>query len=386
MELPKNITQVGEADRLCKIYIEDYVMSYLKQINRFAEDKDMAIALYGRTAREQEITYHFMYGAAKLDYIQREVRHLSQAQNQEIEKMRKKYFPESEFLGYVLLNGEMLEGVHVSSVNGCHYVKGYACFYEKNDSMLAYMLDNRLEEAKPEMVSNQKYEQEKLHREERRNEYIEQENERISMRGKNAREAAKGMNGMRFATASMFVLLCLISVVTFQTEGLLEGTVSKAKRLLGNRWGEENVQQETMDVMSDDVIGTLVAEEQLTEAIWQENQKTLIKEESTPLPTTIPTPEPTPDPTPEPTPEPTLAPTPVPVTKTENESSIAAMTQETSAQSQEAVKSYVIRPGDTLIGISTQYYGTDDYVEMICNLNKITNPDNVQIGQKILLP
>ena len=44
MELPKNITQIGEADKSCKIYVEDYVMSYMKQMNRFAEDKEMAVA------------------------------------------------------------------------------------------------------------------------------------------------------------------------------------------------------------------------------------------------------------------------------------------------------------------------------------------------------
>ena len=36
MELPKNITQVGETDRNCKIYVEDYVVSYMRQMNKFA--------------------------------------------------------------------------------------------------------------------------------------------------------------------------------------------------------------------------------------------------------------------------------------------------------------------------------------------------------------
>ena len=92
MELPKNVTQIGETDKSCKIYMEDYVMSYMKQMNRFAEDKEIAIALYGRKSTEQSLTYCFIYGACKLDFLQRNVRHLSQAQNQEIERLRKKYF------------------------------------------------------------------------------------------------------------------------------------------------------------------------------------------------------------------------------------------------------------------------------------------------------
>lgn len=42
MELPKNITQIGEADKHCRIYVEDYVVSYIKQMNGMAQNKDIA--------------------------------------------------------------------------------------------------------------------------------------------------------------------------------------------------------------------------------------------------------------------------------------------------------------------------------------------------------
>ena len=89
MELPKNITQIGESDPKCKIYVEDYVISYIKQLNLPAQDKDMAVALYGTRKEEKDISYIFLYGACKLDFLQRESRHLSQAQQQEI------YLPEA---------------------------------------------------------------------------------------------------------------------------------------------------------------------------------------------------------------------------------------------------------------------------------------------------
>ena len=34
MELPKNVTQVGNLNKMTKVYIEDYVISYLKQMNQ----------------------------------------------------------------------------------------------------------------------------------------------------------------------------------------------------------------------------------------------------------------------------------------------------------------------------------------------------------------
>ena len=386
MELPKNITQIGEADKSCKIYVEDYVMSYMKQMNRFAEDKEMAVALYGRRSAEQTISYIFVYGACKLTFLQREVRHLSQAHQQEIERLRCKYFRECEFVGYLLLNGEMIEGIHIYEQGCCRYVKGYACFYEKNDSMLSYMLDNRAEEAQPEVVELGKYEQVKQRQEERRNQMTEKtvipEAESLppmtEKKERTVSDVESRMRGMRFAAASMFVLLCMVCVVTLQTEGLGQDVMRKIKNLTGGGVNKESVEGDDISVMSGDVVNTLVAEEQLTEAIRRENQESMpeptpkIVPAPTPEPTPISTPEPTPIPTPEPTPVPTLIPTSIPT--------------EIPVQSEQVGKVYTICTGDTLIGISTSLYGSEAYVKVICELNGISDPDNIQIGQKILLP
>lgn len=404
MELPKNITQIGEADKSCKIYVEDYVMSYMKQMNRFAEDKEMAIALYGKRTSEQSLTYLFVYGACKLNFLQREVRHLSQAQHQEIERLRRKYFAECEFVGYLLLNGEMIEGIHIWEQGACRYIKGYACFYEKNDSMLAYMLDNRGEEAQPEYVAMEKYEQVMARCEERKNDFLqekerEEKTEKTINDDRSVADVEKSMRGMRFAAASMLVLLCMVGIVTLQTEGLGQEMADKMQRLVGKVSGYKKKQEQV--IMSDEVVNTLVAQDQLAEAILQENKQAMDGQlratnndnvlvaareaepesslMSTPEPiveaTPAPTPEPTPVPTPVPTPEPTPVPTPEPV-----------QTPIVEVQSDNVKNTYTIRVGDTLIGISNKIYGSENYVDEICSLNNISNPDNIKIGQKILLP
>ncbi len=389
MELPKNITQIGETDKSCKIYMEDYVVSYMKQMNRFAEEKAVALALYGRRSTEQGISYNFIYGAAKLNFLQRDVKHLSQAQNQEIEKLHRKYFPECEFVGYIILNGEMIEGMYLQEAAGCRYVKGYACFYEKNDCMLGYMLDNRVEETKPEEVPLDKYEDARKRQEERKQQYVEDEGKTKPVRSSS--EMEKRMKNMRFAAASMFVLLCLVSIVTLQTEGVNGETGSKIKDLF-SRVTQKETQDTDIEAMSGDVVNTLVAEEQLAEAIRKENEQqvpdfnTAAPPPENAIPTTPPevvvtqTPEeivtPTPTeipaitPTEAPTPEPTQEPTPEPVAE----------------QVQSTYDTYTIREGDTLLGISLKQYGNGNYVNSICKLNNISNPDNIQIGQKILLP
>ena len=217
MQLPKNVTQIGETNPHCKIYVEDYVISYMKQLNQYAGDKRMAVALYGIRKEEDGITYLFFYGAGRLNFLQKECRHLSQAVLQESEKLRKRYFSDYVFLGYRLLDGEMVEGFHVCEQGVCRYIEGYAQFYEKNDSMLAYMVDQRQEEAKPEEFDQEKYNTVKKRQEERR--ALSEE------RGWNGGKSSALWNGhakepdtesgaarlrrMKYSVAAIFALLCV---------------------------------------------------------------------------------------------------------------------------------------------------------------------------------
>ena len=75
-----------------------------------------------------------------------------------------------------------------------------------------------------------------------------------------------------------------------------------------------------------------------------------------------PLPQPIPEVTAQPTPLPTPEPTPIPVVE------------------------YVICPGDTLISICKSHYGDEGFVRKVCEANDIANPDNICIGQKIVLP
>lgn len=378
MELPKNVTQIGEVDRACKVYVEDYVMSYMKQMNRFAEDKEMAIALYGKRSVEQAVSYLFIYGACKLDFLQKEVRHLSQAHHQEIERLRRRYFDGCEFVGYILLNGEMIEGIHIYEQGVCRYVKGYACFYEKNDNMLAYMLDNRREDPRPECVDIDKFDKLKTYQEEKEEWNSQSSEKRMSQRTESShKEIERRTQGMRFAAAGMLVLLCMVSIVTIQTQGPDGKVLTKLREVMG---GDKAVtgEEESLTVMSGDVMNTLVAEEQLAEAIRRENKTDAFESVQIEATSFVPTAPPTPIPTPIPTPVATPVPTPV--------STVAPTSVPVPVQSESVAQTYIISAGDNLINISKRLYGSESYVKQICEINHITDPDNIQIGQKILLP
>ncbi len=425
MELPKNITQIGEADRTCKIYVEDYVVSYMKQLSRQTQDKGPVIALYGKYTKEQALSYFFIYGACQILSISKEVRHLSQAQNQEVERLRQRYFPEYDFLGYHIFDGEMAEGMHILEQDTCRYIKGYACFYEKNDSMLAYMVDNKTQVHEPEQYGQEKYDRARARQEERRSQYeqkgqqsrsgMEAQTRRRTRAEKNPQEAspAASLKMMRMSAAAVFAVLCLIGVAAVTREDG-EGTIGEQIKQFwtglsdGQSEPGDAVQADGAAITGTEVYnsGTLMAEGSLTDAILQENQQatavsgqavtgqSLQTEESEqPLPsqeTTASQPQ-------EGSQEPDTQETQeaLPQESEEVEPSGAAgqeipvqgpATSEIEAQQQAQPVSYVIQQGDTLIGISTRQYGNDSYVQAICELNGITNADNIQIGQKILLP
>ncbi|MCH5344008.1 MAG: LysM peptidoglycan-binding domain-containing protein [Acetatifactor sp.] len=410
MELPKNVTQIGESDRTCKVYVEDYVVSYLKQLNQVARNKDIAVALYGIRKEEGEVSYLFLYGAAKLNFLQREVRHLSQAQLQEIEQNRQRFFSEYEFQGYRLLNGEMIEGFHICERGICRYIAGYAQFYEKNDSMLNFMLEARSEEVQPEVVNQEKYENVKRRQEARKaqaeegrsvprkaevsqeagtSQGVEVPEEGLSVAERSALSQAwkkeqpkgTGLRRMKVAAVAIFLLLCLVGLTSMNGGLNLEDIQVMAKQTLNGlteqrlpNEGDQAVPAMGTPTNSD----TLVTEDKLTEAVRQENkQKEQMGQETTPPDETSHVAgeaqineEKTPETIPEETTE----------QPTEPSGEVAT---EVGGQ---AMVSYVIERGDTLTSICMRNYGSDARVQEICRINSIADPDDIKVGQKILLP
>lgn len=400
MELPKNITQIGEVGRDCKIYVEDYVVSYMKQLNRSAQDKSIAVALYGKRKEENGIVYYFIYGASKLDFLQREVRHLSQAQRQEMEQYRKRYFSELGLVGYRLLDGDMIEGFHICEQDICRYISGYAQFYEKNDAMLAYMLDVR-ETVKPEKVDQEKYDEVKKRQDDRRAAEAAKEahvkdgvtktregNNRGVRTGReqtrrrtDIRNLGTGVNlqKMRLTAVGVFALLCLLGIATFQDDEIKNSANDKNAGVAVN----------SGSVQTD----KLVMEDKLEQALLKENQS---MQENQTLQESQPIKESQSSQDSQAVQESKTQPDSAPDDKdkdtapTKESAEAAEIKTQTEKTQDEPVSSgavaYVIQSGDTLIAISKRQYGTDIRVADICNLNKINDPDDIKEGQVIMLP
>ena len=397
MDLPKNITQIGEADEACKIYVEDYVVSFLKQLNPLAKDKTMAAALYGKRKTEDNVTYLFVYGAGKLDFIQKETRHLSQAQKQEIERIRQQYFGEYEFLGYRILDGGMVDGFHVSEQDVCRYVVGYAQFYEKNEAMLSYMLESRQVEAPPENIDSEKYDAARSRQEKRREKYAHHAEE-------NGEEEPKAVQrkGFRVAAAAVLVLLCALGLA-MNSSILKENGLSWER--IKEQWREKKLlevaasegqavpseplmdpKKETEESQSEE--GILVATTGKAEvaALGSDNAdqgKVLESSRAGAEKETMQGKEEKETQAEETVKQEDAALNETKVT--EKEGSVTEPEKASEEQKKEPVE-YIVKKGDTLTGISLRNYGSEKYVNKICQLNSIQNPDEIQEGQKILLP
>ena len=404
MELPKNITQIGEMNHSCRIYVEDYVISYIKQVNVHARDKTMAVAVYGSRKEEAGVTYLFFYGACRLNFLTRESRHLSQAVQQEVEELRQKFFMQYEFLGYCMLNGEMVEGFQVCQQGVCRYISGYAQFYEKNDSMLAFMLESRKEEVKPEEVNQEKYDEVKRRQEDRRLQSKEQSEAKIFHlrdRQPDSSKGAKNLRTMKYAAAAVFLLLCVAGMTSLSGENRLEDIQVAARQIF------ENVNTKQLpDVEEEENRSKLVVTDELKDEMYKEGMAGSSGSDVQAAASngvTVPTGEPgtsfeeagereddsdgaaeppgnaTPEPdqesvvTPEPSSESIATPAPEPVVEP---------TQEPAAEP----VSYIVQKNDTLIGICIKIYGSADKVKEVCDFNNIPDADNIKVGQKIFLP
>lgn len=380
MELPKNITQIGEPDLRCKVYIEDYVISYLKQVNRQTAGKSCAVALYGNCIQEGDLTYFFAYGGCKTESVTGPLRHLSQAQKQEIEKKRAGYFPAHQFIGYYLADGNPIEGFYLSEQDNCRYIKGYACFYEKNEAMLSYMLEHQETQPIPESYDREKFTR---IRDKHKNEKEKPEEEATEPDRKHGGRLGIAVAVMALAAGFLYAGL----------PGRGPVSMDKIKQV----WNDvvtpekEPVGEKAAPVTGIPVSKTITADEDLELVLLGENDpassESAVQGESEEI---LPTEEKDPDSAAEVSANPLSTEsekengeTKLPESSAPAESSIPEIAE---ADKPATERSYVIKEGDTLSLISTRQYGTISKVSAICEANHIVNPDNIQIGQKIVLP
>lgn len=465
MELPKNLIQMGKPDRTHKIFVEDYIISYIKEWNRESDGQPAGIALYGQVYKENNYKYYFMYGASRIEGLDRRGPYLSQSDREEINNVGNRYFDEYSFLGWCIVREELPETIFLDTRGKAIEVNGYACFFEKNESMLNFMLemderekrcarqaennpenavmDNTWTDASPAAQDGQADGQtettafqgeyggnyrslpleNRIAAAKKSSDKNTASEKTASYKEKN-RQMIKHLERLKMAAAAMFTVLCVIGITTVNDSDKIEEMQVAARQVIADL-----SQQKIPDAENDDALtangsahtagsgdtvltggngtahttgidngntaGTATNGSALTDGNTATANGTTTSNNSIGTNSTgtsgtttgnsadgMPWPDVTP-----PDAFPTAGTTGVTdttagATGTKDTATGTTGTTQTATQP----TSYTIMRGDTLNAICRRKYGDLGMVKQVCELNGIKNPNNIEVGQTILLP
>lgn len=405
LKIPKNVMQIGTGSPNVKLYMEDYVHTFLER----CQGKETCLA-FGQQEEKDGIRYYLIYGVEK----ETDFRRGNFPYFQKLERIGKIEKKEAA-VRFWTVRGEEIQ------------IGGYFIFYEQNEEMQAYMIAER-EQSRPADVEEERVmEAINARREKRKAEAAADAARGITASRASAPNTASGrktvlsrLGALKAAaptlnaasrktafgtayqarlgsTGALFPKLCrigclvllLVLVGTALTSvnqypdmkavsALLAGAVRNTKNETENT-SPGLIVEETVGWNSSDEMAQSAALDEATQA-----------DDATGAANTAMDGEVTDNRTAD-----NVMTDNVTADSATADSQNAVATDADAAASdsfprvQEALahpESYQVQKGDSLIAISRRFYGTDEKVIEICRLNNIKDPNQIQPGQNILLP
>lgn len=403
METTDIVIHKGEKDGKYQLYVEDYVISYLK--NYGVEDNG-SIFFYGK--REQQSKRYRIFGAGKQSRIA--------------------YFAEYDLLDEITCRITMdMPVFYRREPSGTYEVSGFYIFYQSNEAMQNYMIDRRKEaEAKEKEENTGRPKNAPIHQ------GMPEIHRKTPAEAKPVPKEKNGLLGAQLI--AVFVVLIAIVInstnsfekleelnqaavevffaIENQEASMGDEAGATAKENDSIEIGADNAEKESIEVDAQSE-GTVLRLEDLDAKFEEENQTAKSEEsgvdssvEGTEENTVLK--------------EDTASKTDAVSgenagagadavsgenagvgadagsgenagveTDAESETEVASI-EEASPSKQAFARNfaeyYQIEKGDTLYTISIKIYGDTSKVKEICELNQIADPDNIKYGQKILLP
>lgn len=429
LKIPKNVMQIGTGSPNVKLYMEDYVNTFLER----CQGKETCLA-FGQQEEKDGIRYYLIYGVEK----ETDFRRGNFPYFQKLERIGKIEKKEAS-VRFWTVRGEEIQ------------IGGYFIFYEQNEEMQAYMIAER-EQSRPADVEEERVmEAINARREKRKAEAAADAARGITASRASAPNTASGrktvlsrLGALKAAaptlnaasrktafgtayqtrlgsTGALFPKLCrigclvllLVLVGTALTSvnqypdmkavsALLAGAVRNTKNETENI-SPGLIVEETVGWNSSDEMAQSAALDEATQAddatgaanTAMDGEVTDNRTADNVMPDSVMSDSVTTDSvtTDSVTTDSVMADGQNAVTTdADAESSTArqsASASDSFPQVQEALahpESYQVQKGDSLIAISRRFYGTDEKVIEICRLNNIKDPNQIQPGQNILLP
>ena len=410
LKIPKNVMQIGTGSPNVKLYMEDYVHTFLER----CQGKETCLA-FGQQEEKDGIRYYLIYGVEK----ETDFRRGNFPYFQKLERIGKIEKKEAA-VRFWTVRGEEIQ------------IGGYFIFYEQNEEMQAYMIAER-EQNRPAAVEEERVmEAISARREKRKAEAAADAARGITASRASAPNTASGrktvlsrLGALKAAaptlnaasrktafgtayqarlgsTGALFPKLCrigclvllLVLVGTALTSvnqypdmkavsALLAGAVRNTKNETENT-SPGLIVEETVGWNSSDEMAQSAALDEATQADDATGAaNTAMDDEVTDNRTAgnVMTDNVTAD----------IATADSATADSQNAvaTDADAAASDSFPQVQEALahpESYQVQKGDSLIAISRRFYGTDEKVIEICRLNNIKDPNQIQPGQNILLP
>ncbi len=432
LEMPKSVRQIGDCKGNRKIYIEDYVVSFAKQLAKRSEGKEIAGVLLGTNRSEQGVKYLFISGMVAIrQFAERTDQQFSQdiwgniytdikenftgleilgwyysgpgtpvSCNETLRVIHGKNFSGADKLLFIYDDAEKDEGFFRSTAGVMERQKGFYIYYEKNEEMRDYMVGYIDSKTSFEHVEDTALDIRNVLRAKKGlpiDSYIPEKTGFESKRNRESRERSKeGRYSVGLGTV-IVVFAVLLGFVALQNQNAFR----KAEEQISNI--KETFQGETVKEPDKTEVERLQANLPATGAAVSvsssavSEQKDIQGEEKVPgqpmeqvdpakrqdsdgEPKPVKTPGKKPES--QPTPEPKPAPKPSP----ENISTPKPEPKKAEANTTPAFWNYIVRKGDTLSQIAQKYYRTVGYVEQIKKINGLSDADDIRIGQKLKMP
>lgn len=409
--IPKNIKQVGESNSSKKIYIEDYVVTYIKELAS-KEYTGLKIAvLLGDCIKEKDIKNIFIYGAVEVNGISLETDTVfSNDSWTSIYEDIHKYFHDIKIVGwylggpsFLLEDEERIKKIHVDNFAGADktllrydsleneeefYIyehnqlkqqSGYYIYYERNEEMQNYMVDHKPGEVVPDHIKESKVIQ-----------GIKNE-----IKDQRVHENNKNIRHLIYAAGTLVaVIMIVIGATIINNTDSIKDLQRQLNNMSGNmvasddeedQVGEEGKEADdkTIEVETiggqmtngklDDVVGDKDKDSEVSDSDDDSTESGEKEDGSS-----------------EAGKEGNDSTSQANNDNQENETS-KDDTTETDANSEEVASDinyvkYTIQQGETLAAICRKLYNSTEYLSLILEVNEIEDQDTIFYGQDIMVP
>lgn len=374
-QLPKNVRQIGNVSDEPKIYVEDYVDTYLNQLKDKAKDEPVGIALAGEILVLEGQPVVYISGAFRLAEVEVRGKEISLKEEtvKQMETDRKKYFPETEIVGWGLIEDgkPMGRSREVGRIHSKYFSKdqsvfiwkdsldgeevfyafkygelmqmgGHYVFYEKNPAMQNYMISTRkkIGVTPSEVVEDRAAKDFRSVVRERMDAKSDRQNSRL----------------IYITSVLLVVVVLVIGVSTMNNYDKMEAVQSSLESLSQSVNSPESQTETVTEDEGDDEEEGAAAKAQVetgeTESVQEASGDTASDSSG----------------------------------EGDTDDTGAVMTADPSEIDLDEDDYYVVQKGDTLDTISMKVYGDAAHVDAICRMNGLSDGNLIYIGQKLLLP